>query len=244
MTIASTRSPSPPRARSCDASRSSIWVDSIERSPDSRRTSISAGAQRSGRRVVLAPGARVRIGERFAHRPPSPTGGPRDGSRSPGARSSSHLTLWVLSDRSPPACSCSCSSARGAAREFADLVGRRGPAPWHTGTVAGPALQRKAGRHSLLGLFVPLGTVVRQSADRLHDLIVPSRQATGDPRRDTAAGADPDTEDAMGGPAEHAQAVRNPGLWAVILTTIAAFAAGRTLPNGLASGLRDGPEGN
>lgn len=202
-------------------------------------------AQRSGRRVVLAPGARVRIGERFAH--PTTVADRRAARRVALTRCpivlAPFLTLWVLlGSLATGLLLLLLKRPRGAAREFADLAvvadPLRGiPARWRARS------QRKAGRHSLLGLFVPLGTVVRQSADRLHDLIVPSRQATGDPAADTAAGADPDTEDAMGGPAEHAQAVRNPGLWAVILTTIAAFAAGRTLPNGLASGLRDGFSG-
>ncbi len=199
-------------------------------------------ARRSGRRVVLAPGARVRIGDRFAH--PATIADRRAARRVALTRCplllAPLLALWVaLAAITAGVLLLLLKRPRGALREFADLAVladpfRGIPARWRARRLTrGP-------RRSLDGLFVPLSTVARQAGDRLHDLVIPSPQGSADPAADTAAGADPDTEDAMAAAPEHAQAVRNPGLWAVVTAAVAAVVAGRTLPSGLAGGLRDG----
>jgi hypothetical protein len=202
-------------------------------------------AHRSGRHIVLAPRARVRIADPFAH--PTAVADRRAARRVALTRCplllAPFLALWIaLGAIAAGTLLLLLKRPRGAAREFADLTCladpvRGIPARWRARRL------RRGDRHSLQGLFVPSSVVAKQALDRLHDLVIPSGRVAADPGSDTAAGADPETEDAMAAAPEHAQAVRNPGLWAVIAAAVVAVVAGRTLPSGLAGGVRDGFSG-
>lgn len=196
----------------------------------------------AGRRVALAPRARVVLDEPLPH--PTPVRDRRAARRVAITRApwwaALFLALWVALGAIVAGISLLLiKRPRAAARELADVATlldplRGIPPRWRARSLKG------RGRRTMHGLFVPMVTVARQAGDRIPEFILPAQHPAPTPAADTAAGADPATEDSMGAPPEHTQAVRNPGLWAVLATTAVAFAAGQTIDGGLVAGLRDG----
>lgn len=195
-------------------------------------------AQLAGHRVALAPKAVVRLAERPEYPPAAATR--RDARRVALARCgpwvAPALALWMaVTSLALSLGFLLLKRPSRALREFRDLGGVLDPwrpiaARWR---FRGSQIVH---RRDLRGLFVTGAATFAQGADRLHDVIVPS--STPRFEGQDAAGEEP----VLAAP-ESNQLLRNPGMWAVLVTIVAAAVAGRTLPKGILGGLTEGFRG-
>lgn len=177
-----------------------------------------------GRRVVLAPSARVRAGAGVLAATATTPARRRAARRVALARApwyaAPFLALWILVSSLVAALGLLLlKRPRAAWTELGD-VGALDPVRWVLATWRTRG-RRGVRRRDLRGLFVPGAAIARRVADRVHDALVRPRPASEDPRPDSAHRS------------VTSRMLRHPGLWTVLLAAAATVAAGRTLPGRL-----------
>lgn len=209
-------------------------------------------AQQAGHRVVVVPRATVRTGAaQDGDRPatgPSLTRLRRQARRVALSRCSwwalPMLAAWiVLSSTLAALALLVAKRPRAAWAELSDIgavltPGRVLGARWRSRGV------RRVRRRDLQGLFVPSRTVLRHTTDLIHDPAVLDPHA---PLVAEAAESGPVSEEAQDlnllGASPLARAAGNPGLLGVLVMTVVALAAGRTLGGSLLDRLDQGVAG-